>query len=65
MRNIEEEGIKNRSSRINVTVPAEVALYLLNQKRQTLVELEQKYKMCIVVSADSSITNVADSKIER
>ena len=65
LRNIEEEGIKNRSSRINVTVPAEVALYLLNQKRQTLVELEQKYKMCIVVSADSSITNVADSKIER
>ena len=65
LRMIEEEGIKNRSSKINVYVPSETAIYLLNQKRQMLVSLEQKYKMGIVISADDSIKCVTDYKIER
>ena len=65
LRAVEEEGSRNRSSKINVFLPDETAIYLLNQKRQKLCELEQKYKMQIVISADSSIKNVADYKIER
>ena len=65
LRAIEEEGIKNRSSKINVYIPSEIAIYILNQKRQMLVELEQKYKMAVVISADDSIKCVADYKIER
>ena len=65
LRGIEEEGIKNRSSKINVFVPGDVAIYLLNQKRQALINLEQKYKISIVISADDTIQNIADYRIER
>ncbi len=65
LRGIEEEGIKNRSSQINVFVPSETAIYLLNQKRKTLSELEERYKMAIIISADDSIKNIADYRIER
>ncbi|MGN0914061.1 MAG: Rne/Rng family ribonuclease [Alphaproteobacteria bacterium] len=65
LRSIEEEGIKNRSSKINVFVPSDIAIYLLNQKRQTLCDLEQKYKMDIIISADDSLKNVSEFRIER
>ena len=65
LRMIEEEGIKNRSSRINIYIPSEIAIYLLNQKRQMLSELEQKYKMCVVISADDSVKCISDYRIER
>ena len=65
LRGIEEEGIKNRSSRLNVFVPSEVAVFLLNHKRQMLVSLEHKYKMEIIICADDSIKCVADFRIER
>lgn len=65
LRNIEEEGIKNRSSTLNISVPKEVAIYILNQKRQALADLEKRYSMIIIISADSSIKNIDDFKIER
>ena len=65
LRAIEEEGIKNRSAKISIAVPTDIAIYLLNQKRQTLCALEQRYKMEIVVCADDSIKNVAEFKLER
>lgn len=65
LRGIEEEGIRNRSVKINVFVPSDVAIYLLNQKRQALINLEQKYKINIIISADDSIQNIADYRIER
>lgn len=65
LRGIEEEGIKNRSSKINVFIPTDIAIYILNQKRQMLVNLEQKYKMEVIISADDSIKCVSDYRIER
>ncbi len=65
LRMIEEEGVKNRSAKINVSVPPEVAIYLLNHKRRTLTELENKYKLEIVISADGAIKCVSDYKLER
>ena len=65
LRTIEEEGCKNRSSKITVSVPTDVAVYLLNQKRKTLVELETKYRLEIVICADNSVKCVSDSKFER
>ena len=41
------------SSKITVFVPTDIAVYLLNQKRKTLVELENKYKMEIAICADN------------
>jgi len=65
LRGIEEEGIRNRSSKLNVFVPSDIAIYLLNQKRQALMALENKYKMSIVISADNSVQCVSDYRIER
>ncbi len=65
LRGIEEEGIRNRSSQINVYVPSDVAIHLLNHKRQALLNLEQKYKMSIIICADDSIQNIADYRIEK
>ena len=62
---IEEEGSKNRSSMINIFLPTEYAIYLLNQKRSALSEIEKHYKMSIVISADDSVKNVAEYRIER
>ena len=65
LREIEEEGIKNRFSRLNVSVPTNTAIYLLNQKKKALCDLETKYKMEIVICADDTIANISDYKIER
>lgn len=65
LRGIEEEGIRNRSSQVNVFVPSEIAIFLLNQKRQKICELENLYHMQIIVCADDTIKNVSDYRIER
>ena len=65
LRIIEEEGTKNRSSMMNVFVPTDYAIYLLNQKRQALYEIEQRYKMTVIISADSSIKNINEYRVER
>ncbi|MDR1026231.1 MAG: Rne/Rng family ribonuclease, partial [Lactobacillus sp.] len=65
LRAIEEEGIKNRSCKVNVFVPSDIAIYLLNQKRQALIDIENKYKLGMIVSADDSIKNIADYRMER
>lgn len=65
LRTIEEEGCKNRSSKITVFVPTDIAVYLLNQKRKNLVELENKYKMEIAICADNSVKCVSDCRIDR
>ncbi len=65
LRAIEEEGIKNRFTSLTVSVPTETAVYLLNQKRKNLAELEERYNMTVVIAADNSIKNVSDYKIER
>lgn len=65
LRAIEEEGTKNRSSRLNVYVPTETAIYLLNQKRKNLCDLEGRYNMSVVISADDDIKNISEYRIER
>ena len=65
LRAIEEEGTKNRSAKVNISVPADVAIYLLNQKRATITEIEEKYKMQVIISADNNIKNITDYRIER
>lgn len=65
LRGIEEEGIRSRSSQINVFVPSDIAIFLLNNKRQKLNELEMQYNMQIIISADNDIKNISDYRIER
>ena len=55
LREIEEEGQRKRSSELTVYVPTEVALYLLNQKRELLAQIEQRCTMRIMVFGDDSL----------
>lgn len=65
LRTIEEEGIKNKTSTLNVFVPSDVAVYLLNQKRQAIVDLEKRYNLSVIISADNSIKNVEEFRLEK
>ncbi|WP_219845827.1 Rne/Rng family ribonuclease [Emcibacter nanhaiensis] len=56
IRVIEEEGIRKRSSNLVLYLPANVAIYILNQKRQQLMELEQRYGFSVGISIDESLT---------
>ncbi len=55
LRGIEEEGIRRRAAEIRVAVPTAVALYLLNQKRGALSEIEQRYGLRVFVDGDESL----------
>jgi len=55
LRAIEEEGIRHRSLEINVTVPVKVALYVLNQKRARLAEIEARYGLRVMISGDDTL----------
>jgi len=55
LRAIELEGIKGKAGALAVTLPLPAALYILNQKRDRLIALEQRYGMTIAVSVDEAM----------
>ena len=54
LRSVEEEGLRRRSRQITVRVPPSVALYVLNNKRATLAEMEENYGMQVVIETDDA-----------
>ncbi|MDR1477148.1 MAG: ribonuclease E/G, partial [Rickettsiales bacterium] len=65
LRHIEEELLKKASARIYVSLPSDVALYTLNQKREDILELEERYKTSIVINGDDTILNEKAYVIEK
>ena len=55
LRTIEEEGIRGRAAQLTVHAPSDVSLYLLNQKRDHLAEIEQRYGMRIFILGDETL----------
>ncbi|RWB24911.1 ribonuclease E/G [Mesorhizobium sp.] len=55
VRAIEEFLLKDSRSHITVRTPAATALYVLNHKRGTLVELESRFGLTITVEADDTV----------
>jgi ribonuclease E len=55
MRNVEDHVLKKPGQSINVRVPVDVALYILNSKRNTLNNLEAKYGLSITIVADDHV----------
>jgi len=56
MRHIEDHVLRRQGQSINVRVPIEVALYILNFKRETLTALEIRNQLSITITADSKLT---------
>lgn len=65
LRHIEEELLKKATNRIYVAVSSDVALYTLNQKRDDLLELEERYNTSIIVNGDDSILNEKSYVLEK
>ncbi len=59
LRRLEEEGIREAGGEMKVIVPTQVALYLLNSKRDHLVAIEQRYDFKVSVEADDHLTAAA------
>ncbi|SDG66535.1 Rne/Rng family ribonuclease [Pelagibacterium luteolum] len=55
MRSIEDHILRKPGQSINVNMPTEVALYILNSKRDSLTALEAKYGLSITISAQSGL----------
>jgi ribonuclease E len=55
LRDIEEEGAKRRSAEIMVFVSPAIAMYILNYKRDRLVEIERRYGMRVMFTPDATL----------
>ncbi len=64
LREIEEEGGKRRAAEILVHVAGATALFILNNKRQRLSEIELRYAMRVCFAADESLLP-AQTRIDR
>lgn len=64
LRAIDEEGSAKRASELTVHVPTAVALYILNNKRDALAELEAKHNMKVLMTNDDSLIP-PDLRLER
>ena len=64
LRAIEEEGTRQRAEEVTVSVPPQVAFYILNQKRAELTAVEERYDFRILVEADDTLVP-PDHRIER
>lgn len=58
VRAIEEFLLKDSRSHITVKTPMATALYVLNHKRSTLVDLEARFGVTITLEADDSVGSV-------
>ncbi|MCC3860903.1 Rne/Rng family ribonuclease [Pseudemcibacter aquimaris] len=56
LRIIEEEGIRARNSKFKVFLPSRVAIYLLNNKRRSLRDLEERYDFSVEIAIDDELT---------
>jgi ribonuclease E len=64
LRAIEEEGSKRRAAEILVHMPGVVAFYILNHKRQRLMDIEARYGMKVAFAADETLAP-ANLRIDR
>ena len=64
LRVLEEEGVRHRSAEVTITVHSDVALYLLNSKRQALASIETRYGIKIFILGDNGLVP-PDMRIDR
>jgi len=65
LRSLEEQLIKNSGHDLIVRTKSDVALYLLNQKRAHLRELEQRFGVNILIQADAALSGQQYFAVDR
>ncbi len=64
LRDIEEEGVRQRSKEVLIVAPVEVANYLLNQKREHIAMIESRFGLSVRVEGDPAMIS-PDYRLER
>ena len=64
LRALEEEGTRHKLSEVTVSIPGAVALYVLNNKRAMLSDIENRHGFRITLLGDDSVVS-PDMRIER
>ncbi|MEO1424105.1 MAG: ribonuclease E/G, partial [Pseudomonadota bacterium] len=64
LRELEEEGVRQRCKEMLLTAPTKVANYLLNQKRDHVMMIESRYGIAIRVEGDPLLVS-PDHRLER
>ncbi len=65
MRHLQEKLMAKPAERMIVSVPSDVAMYVLNQKRADLQSLQDQYNTDIVILADDSLMHINQYQIQR
>lgn len=55
LRSLEEEGIRSRAGQVFLSVPNEIAIYILNQKREMLADIERRYGFTVFIRVDEEL----------
>lgn len=64
-RHLQEKLLAKAAAKIIMTVPSDVAIYLLNQKRAELAAMEKEFETEIVIVGDDSLMNIDQYSIQR
>ncbi|MCQ2581072.1 MAG: Rne/Rng family ribonuclease [Alphaproteobacteria bacterium] len=64
-RHLQEKLLAKAAQKIIMTVPTDVAIYLLNQKRAELAAMENEFETEIVIVGDDSLMNIDQYSIQR
>ncbi|OYW68197.1 MAG: ribonuclease E/G [Bosea sp. 12-68-7] len=65
LRALEETLIKSASHNLNVRTRPEVALYVLNQKRAHLADLEARFNIAVTINTDATLLGTRYFEVER
>src|SRR6185295_5827924 len=55
LRALEEEGVKGRAREVILRVSNVVALYMLNNKRAMLADMERRYEFTVLIRVDENL----------
>ena len=55
LRTIETEGLRKPGGELTVHAPTAVAIYILNQKRASIGDIEQRHDLRVIVAADEAL----------
>ena len=64
LRSIEDEAQKGKMDQLHITAHRDVVLFILNQKRGTIAEIETRYALAIVLLSDDSLI-APEYRVER
>lgn len=55
LRALEEEGVRARAAQVQLSVANAVAIYILNNKREMLADIERRYEFKVLIHVDESL----------